>query len=156
MKLYVVGLSAWLALSGGCASSSSGPGKGRQGAETISEQIMARYDTNRDGRITTEEASAARIQRFDRADLDKDGQLTASEASQLNDDISRAGRGGRMARQRSDPFTQLDVNGDSSISRSEFEASDSQLLARADLNGDGVVERSEIDALIERFRGRSG
>jgi hypothetical protein len=45
--------------------------------------MLRAADTNRDSRVTLQEAEGAALQRFDRADLNRDGQITAAERQQL-------------------------------------------------------------------------
>lgn len=55
---------------------------GRSGGR-FGGRMFAMADANRDQRVTLEEATAAALQRFDRADLDRDGTVTREERRQL-------------------------------------------------------------------------
>ena len=111
-----------------------GPGGGGGG-------MLARLDTNGDGKVTRAEYGAP----FDRLDANKDGFIDATERAALpQGGPGGGGNGGRMAR--------LDRDGDGKLSRAEFEAP----FARIDTNNDGVVDASERDAVRARLGAGAG
>lgn len=46
-------------------------------------RMFAMADSNKDGRVTLQEAQSAALQRFDRVDANRDGQITPQERQQL-------------------------------------------------------------------------
>ena len=70
-------------------------------------QLMERYDTNKDGKLTFVEVMAAKMKAFDSADTNHDGKLSAQEARAL------PAMGNR--------FKQLDTDHDGALSREEFD-----------------------------------
>lgn len=57
-------------------------GPGRGGPEVMFVQMLQQYDTNKDGKISKDEATAASTALFAAADADKDGVLTPGEMRQ--------------------------------------------------------------------------
>lgn len=105
--------------------------------------MLARLDTNGDGKVTRAEYAAP----FDLLDANKDGFIDATERAAIpqgGPGGGGAGGGGRMAR--------LDRDGDGKLSRAEFEAP----FARIDTNNDGVVDASERDAIRARLGAGGG
>jgi hypothetical protein len=117
-------------------------------------------DTNRDGIITREEATAARAAMFDRLDTNRDGSLTREEM--------RSGRGLQERRMPPRPHGRrpegggnADANGDGIVTRAEWDARTAaagqaaaqraaEAFARLDTNRDGQLTAAELAA------GRSG
>ena len=57
-------------------------GPGRGGPEVMFVQMLQQHDTNKDGKISKEEATAASTAMFAAVDADKDGVLTPGEMRQ--------------------------------------------------------------------------
>ncbi len=57
-------------------------GPGRGGPEVMFVQMLQQHDTNKDGKISKEEATAAGTAMFTAIDADKDGVLTPGEMRQ--------------------------------------------------------------------------
>ena len=104
---------------------------------------FARFDLNRDGRITAEEARAVGTVRFLRLDGNADGAVTRAEmAGALERWLGRAPARARLER----VFARLDRNGDGRVERVEFEEAVRYRFRRADRDGDGVVSWAEVEA----------
>jgi Ca2+-binding EF-hand superfamily protein len=58
------------------------PGKGGMGA--FGGHMFAMADTNKDGRVTLQEAQAAALQHFDMVDTNRDGRITPEERMQMH------------------------------------------------------------------------
>ena len=56
----------------------------RMGAGHFGGQMFDMADTNRDGRVTLQEATAAAYRHFDMADANRDGQITREERRQMH------------------------------------------------------------------------
>ncbi len=124
-------------------------------------------DTNGDGVISRDEASAApdvgRV--FDRIDTNKDSNINRNEFQAANADIvaetfqsldlNGDGVISRREAEASRPslkesFSQVDSDGDGNVSNSEYQAATTNLLKgmsfqNADRDGDGVLDRNEVD-----------
>ncbi|ODN68798.1 EF-hand domain-containing protein [Methylobrevis pamukkalensis] len=107
---------------------------GKMGAE----QLMKRFDADKDGRITKEEIAAVQDRRFSEAapsgdsislDLYKQFWLKEHDLKVVRD------------------FQRLDRNGDGQISKEEFNRRTDRMMERLDRDGDGVLTR------VDRPRG---
>lgn len=99
------------------------------------ERIKA-MDTNKDGKITKEEAQAARQAAITKNDSDKSGDLNLAEFKTL-----WAQKNERRAVRA---FQRLDTNGDGKITTAEQNEKIDRLFARADRNGDGVLSKDDM------------
>ena len=57
---------------------------GHRGPGDIGPRMFAMADSNRDNRVSLQEATAAALQHFDQADLNRDGQITREERRQMH------------------------------------------------------------------------
>lgn len=134
----------------------------------------ARGDANGDGVLTRDEAMAQADARFDRLDTNKDGKLTSDEmrphrpmagaepmasAPPPADGASPAppAPGGRGFGDRM--FARLDTNGDGVIDREEYRAQAARRFDRMDSNKDGKVDAAERQAARDamgQMRGMRG
>lgn len=95
-----------------------------------------RLDTDKDGKVTAEEAKAGSAKMFERADRNGDGVITADEAPRL--------------------FERIDADGDGKITADELAANAASRIMRADANGDGVVTKEEADAARDKMKAMRG
>ncbi len=121
-------------------------------APARSQKMMARLDADKDGRITKEEAEAARKKMFARLDRNSDGVIDEQEIDRARKAIMD--RATMMETRLSMQWQRLDKDGDGKVSADEFEAR-TGMFDLADRNGDGVVTADEIEALRAVF-GRPG
>jgi hypothetical protein len=98
-------------------------------------QLMERYDTNKDGKITQQEIDDNRTDWFKRFDADKNGSLSLKEFEALWLEAHRQ----EMVRE----FQRLDPNGDAGVTLDEYKEPLSHLVADRDRNGDGVLSRDD-------------
>ena len=112
--IFVSALSLVTAISAGALA--CGGGKG------------AKADTNGDGKITLDEATAKLKTHFNEADKNKDGVVTAAE---LGD------RGKRM-------FDRADANKDGKVTFAEAQTALNAWFAKRDANGDKVISGDEM------------
>lgn len=66
---------------------------GLRGSGGFGGQMFEMADTNKDGRVTLQEAQAAALQHFDMADANRDGRITPDERRQMHERMRAAPRG---------------------------------------------------------------
>ena len=123
-----------------------------------SQEWFSRMDANGDGVVSSEEIARFSEQRFAKADADKDGNVTADEFKAARMKRREERREQRMERR----FSELDRNGDKTVTQEEFTASAaaravlhaSRRFKRMDADGDGAVSYDEMKAARRHFRGR--
>lgn len=127
---------------------SAGVAKSAFLANVTSEFI--RIDTNRDGKVTSEELERHRMQEFanrrqnqnrvlfSRLDADKNGQLSAEEFAKLT---------GASPKINVQPLvTRMDANKDKTVSQAEFVTGAQADFERLDANKDNVLSPAEARA----------
>ena len=92
---------------------------------------FAKMDTNKDGKVTRQEAQAAQVTRFKALDTNKDGVVTEQEATQARQN-NRAQR-----------FAKMDANKDGRLSKTEVKMPE-QRFQKLDTNKDGFLTQSEL------------
>jgi len=107
-------------------------------------QMMERYDTNKDGKLTQQEVDDNRTQWFARFDADKNGSLSLKEFEALWLEAHRQ----EMIRE----FQRFDPNGDAAVSLEEYKEPLSRIVADRDRNGDGVLSKEDRPSGKERWR----
>jgi Ca2+-binding EF-hand superfamily protein len=116
-------------------------------------------DTNRDGIITTAEATAGRAAMFDRLDTDRNGSLSRDEMRASRAMQERPMHGGPRpgGRDRGPARTNADTNNDGVVTRAEWDARTtasgqeaarraSEMFSRLDTNNDGQLSTAELQA----------
>ena len=112
----------------------------------IGSQWFKRADTDRDQRVTPDEAGRLAIKRFSRLDRDNDGTVTAEEIDQLLAE--------RIARRRERLLRRLDADKDRVITRAEVETRTSQMFTDVDANKDGGITFEEMRAFRAEQRAK--
>jgi Ca2+-binding EF-hand superfamily protein len=109
----------------------------------LSERF-AKLDANGDGKVKTDEVSAAHgsrdAERFARIDTDGNGSISQSEMESAHKERSGK-RGGKGKRDKM--RAGLDTDGDGVITKAEFDARAMKRFAVLDANGDGTVTEQE-------------
>ena len=102
---------------------------------------MRRADANEDGVITRAEFDASAAERFVRRDDNSDGAITEDERQRRGGERADSGesRGGGR-----DRMMNADANEDGTITRAEFDASQSEMFTRLDADQSGAIESSEL------------
>jgi Ca2+-binding EF-hand superfamily protein len=175
-RLMIASISGLLLTSGVALAHGGGRGLARfdrdgNGAVTRDEmrtttlEQFDKMDTNRDGRLTTDEIQAAQKERaakhFAKKDANNDGKLERSEVPRMPDEVfarldtnkdgaltpdELAAGHGRFQNHPLGRFQREDTNNDGAISKDEALASADKRFARMDANGDGVITQDEMKA----------
>lgn len=98
--------------------------------------FFERLDTDKDGKLTAEEAKAGSARMLERADRNGDGVVTPDEAPRM--------------------FERVDADGDGKVTADELGAISASRVMRADANGDGAVTREEADAARAKMKAGRG
>ena len=110
-------------------------------------------DSDKDGKITTEEFDAFRAAEFAKADINGDGMVSADElaAKHVADATARA------AALAAKMIARMDDNSDGQLSAEEMAQGPRAptLFERADADGDGAISKEEADAMQDKM-GRYG
>jgi Ca2+-binding EF-hand superfamily protein len=125
------------------------------------DQIFARLDTNKDGKISREEAKGPLAEHFDLLDLNKDRFLDKEEvrraverlvARQAGDSVKRMGTEKPFAAQLRIPdFDGFDLDADGRLSREELNKTPfGGRFDEMDTNKDGTVDRKEFEGFFKR------
>jgi Ca2+-binding EF-hand superfamily protein len=126
----------------------AGPGGGPRG-ERGTVRMFEMFDTNRDGRVTFEEAWVVMTERFNAADADRNGGLTPEQFAAMrmrpaDAPAPRPERAERMAERRAAMFRALDADRNGQVTLEELRLVSEMRFRAADANGDGAVTREEV------------
>lgn len=116
-----------------------GRGMGRGGM-----RLLAKLDSDGDGKLTQDEVNKTRGERFAKFDTDADGNLNLEEYQALWLDAMHS----RMV----DRFQDLDEDGDAVVTDAEFQQPFENIVSRMDRDDDGEVTRDELQQ--RRRRGK--
>ncbi|MDA4844251.1 EF-hand domain-containing protein [Hoeflea poritis] len=98
-------------------------------------QLMERFDTDKDGKITRAEFDQVRTALFGNADADNNQSVSLEEFATVWQDMNNE----RIVR----GFQRYDTNGDLSITLEEYTAGNIDFVKNHDRNGDGVVTKAD-------------
>jgi len=135
-----------------------GEGRGRGGMPGIDE-LLKRFDANKDGKLTKDELPEQAAERIMRADVDGDGAVTKKELEEVRKRFTGGQRGGGEGRGMPNPeqlFKRLDADGDGKLSKKELPERFGQRIMQADANKDGIVTKEEFAEVAKRMAGGRG
>jgi Ca2+-binding EF-hand superfamily protein len=135
--------------------------KGDKGAAR-GEAIFARLDTDKDGKISKDEAKGPLADRFAEIDADKDGFLTKQEIARgMAGALGKGGPGGPGAgrgqgKSALDIFNSQDADGDGRVSKAEAKGALADQFDKLDADKDGKLTRQEAEAGLKGAGGDKG
>jgi Ca2+-binding EF-hand superfamily protein len=130
--------------------------------ERIVQNMLDRFDTNKDGKISKEEAKGKLAENFDRLDVNKDGFLDKDElrraarvmvANQAKGENAKPGpnpnRQANIAAAKD--FDALDRNADGRLSREELKGTEfADHFDEMDTNKDGTIDQKEFRTYLKK------
>lgn len=117
--------------------------------DRMMQRFSARYDADRDGKVTRQEALERARRDFARMDLDGDGRITDSDLPPImrgRDALKGEGGFGR-GRMMLGRLAEADANKDGIITQEEFLAAAGRRFDLADRNKDGAIDKADRDLL---------
>jgi Ca2+-binding EF-hand superfamily protein len=120
--------------------------------ERVVADLLQRFDTNKDGKISKEEAKGKLAENFDRFDTNKDGFLDKDELRRVAGFmIAQRGRPGGPAGAPSADFDDLDRNADGRLTREELKGTPYfEHFDEIDTNKDGKIDKKEFQAYLKK------
>src|SRR5262249_51653593 len=127
-----------------------------QVVDRVVNQLLDRFDANKDGKLSKQEARGPLAEMFDRFDANKDGFLDRAELRKAAQELIARRGGGPGApapngRLDENDFDALDANADGRLTREELKgtkwASQFDLI---DTNKDGKIDRKEFEAFLAK------
>jgi len=125
------------------AANTANPAADQSRSDRMAQHILARVDTDHDGKISKAEFDTETAALFKRLDANGDGKIASDELP------SR--RWGQMGMRM---FDRMDANGDGKVTKAEFTAAGDQMFQKLDLNGDGVITKDEMQAASHHGKGK--
>jgi Ca2+-binding EF-hand superfamily protein len=111
-------------------------------ADRMAQHMLARIDTDKDGKISKAEIDAESAALFKRLDKNADGKIASDEVRHHRWGGKGAGMLGRM-----------DTDKDGNITKAEFTTAEDQMFQKLDANGDGVISQDEMQAAHRHHHG---
>jgi Ca2+-binding EF-hand superfamily protein len=120
--------------------------------ERVVADLLQRFDTNKDGKISKDEAKGKLAESFDRFDTDKDGFLDKDELRRVAAFmVAQRGRPGGPAGAPSADFDDLDRNADGRLTREELKGTPYlEHFDEIDTNKDGKIDKKEFQAYLKK------
>ncbi len=115
--------------------------------------VFERMDTNKDGKISKEEAKNFIAQNFDRIDANKDGFIDKDELRRFVARSMAMGRGGPggFGGPAGPDFDALDKNADGRLTRDELKGTPyADKFDEIDTNRDGKIDKKEFAAYLKK------
>jgi Ca2+-binding EF-hand superfamily protein len=130
-----------------------------QQVERIVANLLQRMDTNKDGKISRDEAKGPLAKNFDLLDTNKDGYLDKAELRRAAERMLAAGAGGpgqgatppNIPAKPVPDFDALDHNADGRLTRDELKGTPfADKFDQIDTNKDGKIDRKEFLAYLKK------
>lgn len=128
--------------------------RGRQFADRMRGRFQGRFDTDRDGKVTRQEAMDRVRREFQRMDLDRDGRITDADLPPMmrGRDVLKGGAGGPARRggmggMMLGRLVEADADKDGVITLDEALAAAGRRFDLADRNKDGAIDNADHDAM---------
>jgi Ca2+-binding EF-hand superfamily protein len=122
--------------------------------------LLERLDTNKDGKISRDEAKGPLAKNFDQLDTNKDGYLDKEELRRAVEKFGLANQAGEKgketppaanARPNRPDFDALDRNADGRLTRDELKGTPfAEVFDQIDTNKDGKIDRKEFEAYLKK------
>ena len=134
------------------------PAVSKEEVERVVDQLLARMDTNKDGKISRQEAKGPLARNFDQYDTNKDGFLDKEELRRVarqfltNQQRNPGGRPPGTTPAANEPdFDALDRNADGRLTRDELKGTPFyDHFDEIDTNKDGKIDRKEFEAYLRK------
>jgi Ca2+-binding EF-hand superfamily protein len=112
----------------------------------MAQHILARVDTDKDGKISKAEFDAESATLFQRLDKNSDGKIASDEVPTHHWGGKDGGKGGGM-------LGRMDTDKDGKITKAEFTVAEDKMFQKLDTNGDGVITADEMQAAHRHHHG---
>jgi Ca2+-binding EF-hand superfamily protein len=112
--------------------------------DKMAQHILARVDTDKDGKISKAEFDTESSDLFKRLDKNSDGKIAA-------DEVPARHWGGKGPQ-----FGMMDTDKDGKVTKAEFTAAEDKMFSKLDANGDGVITSDEMQAGHRHHHGQDG
>ncbi len=122
--------------------------------ERMVANLLERFDTNKDGKISKDEAKGKLAENFDRFDTNKDGYLDKDELRRVAAFMVAAranGPAGARPGNQGPDFDDLDRNADGRLTRDELKGTPyADHFDEIDTNKDGKIDKKEFMAYLKK------
>ena len=121
-------------------------------AASAGEDKFQKFDTNKDGTISSAEHAAGAREMFAKMDADGDGNVTVAEMNASHEHAKPDESGGPKMTS-ADKIKTIDSDRDGAITATEHEAGSREMFEKMDADGDGKLTAAEMQAGHEKMMG---
>jgi Ca2+-binding EF-hand superfamily protein len=120
-------------------------------ADEIVETLLKQMDTNKDGKISRDEAKGKLAESFAKIDANKDGYLDRKELRAMAERILAQQKGGPFGAGGGPDFDALDKNADGRLAPDELKGTPwAARFAEIDTDKSGYIDRREFERFLRR------